>query len=157
MKKIIIVILFALTGILYFWFRGQDVPYSKNQTEEVFGIDVSKHQETIDWQKVSQAKYITFFQRKTNNSSKKITKNNKVEFCFIKATEGATYIDPKFKQNLHGCIKYKIPRTGYHYFRFKSDPQKQARNFINNVPKSQLSIPPAVDLEYKDNNLLLPS
>lgn len=46
---------------------------------QVRGIDVSHYQKNIDWEKVA---------------------NSGVDFVYIKATEGATYVDPMFKKNI---------------------------------------------------------
>ena len=46
------------------------------------GIDVSRHQKTIDWKKVAA---------------------DNVQFVYIKATEGATYQDPMFRKNIEGA------------------------------------------------------
>jgi lysozyme len=156
MKKIIFVsILLILAFSLSF--RTHNPPNPKPESEELLGIDVSHYQGTIDWQKVSKIQRITYDRRAENNNSLRVKKKSRVRFCFIKATEGTTFKDRKFERNLKECVKYKIPRTGYHYYRLNSDPKKQAQNFINSVPKSQINLPPAIDIEYKGNKSLLPS
>ncbi|NBV27707.1 hypothetical protein EBS02_01640 [bacterium] len=156
MKKIIFGFI-LLVGFISLSFLKHDAEPLNSSREELFGIDVSHYQGTINWSKVSKSQNIAYSQRTSYYTSKKIIKKTKVKFCFIKATEGSTFVDKKFKQNLGGCVKYKIPRTGYHYYRFNSDPKKQARNFINNVPKSKINLPPTIDIEYTGNESLLPS
>lgn len=157
MKKIIFLFLLLIV-ILSVSFQRQNFEppklSPKPKVEEVYGIDVSHFQGTINWDQVSRSDKIIFNRRTKNNTSERVEKKSKVQFCFIKATEGKNFVDKKFKKNLSGCKKYKIPRTGYHYFRFKSDPKKQAQNFINQVPKSEINLPPAIDLEYKGNESL---
>lgn len=160
MKKII----FASSFFLFSFFLSFEIKSFRpaqtktgQQSEEVFGIDVSHYQGNIDWHKVSKLKKFSYDRKSSNNKSERITTNSKVEFVFIKSTEGSTFVDKKFKRNLKGCIKYGIPRTGYHYYRFNSDPKRQAQNYIKNVPKSEINLPPVIDLEYKGNRSLFPS
>ena len=54
----------------------------------IYGIDVSHHQEWIDWPKVRQSG---------------------VRFAIIKASEGNGYIDPLFEQNLQGRARRRDP------------------------------------------------
>jgi len=91
------------------------------------GIDVSHHQGTINWARVS---------------------DQNIGFCFIKATEGRTFVDKKLAQNLAGCKENELPRGAYHYYIFGSDPALQARNFIARVPRNAVNLPPVIDLEY---------
>lgn len=94
---------------------------------QIRGIDVSHHQGEINWKKVSE---------------------NNVDFCFIKATEGRTFVDKRLAQNLIGCEKNDLPRGAYHYYIFGADPGLQARNFISRVPAKAVDLPPVIDLEY---------
>ena len=57
---------------------------SKDLVGGIYGIDVSHHQGKIEWEKVKK------------------WKNKKLDFVYIKATEGATYIDRTYKTNLKG-------------------------------------------------------
>ncbi|MBM3411222.1 MAG: hypothetical protein FJY18_06295 [Bacteroidetes bacterium] len=162
MKKIIFIIssLF-LVGLLSVLFLLPDdqpsIVKPEPQYEEVYGIDVSHHQKNINWDQVSKSDKIIFNRRTKINTSERVEKKSKVQFCILKATEGVKHVDKRFKRNLSGCMKYKIPRTCYHYYRFKRDPKKQAQNFINQVPKSQINLPPAIDVEQKYNEAIVPS
>ena len=60
------------------------------------GIDVSRHQGRIEWQKVPI---------------------RDISFVYIKATEGATYIDPCFHYNIKGAAEAGFKVGAYHYFR----------------------------------------
>jgi lysozyme len=157
MKKISFLIFFPIiTLFISFKIENFNPPKasSKLNMDEVYGIDISHFQGIINWDQVSNSDKIIFNRRAKNNTSERVEKKSRVEFCFIKATEGKDFVDKKFKENLSGCNKYNIPKTGYHYFRFKSDPKKQAQNFINQVPKSEINLSPAIDLEYKGNESL---
>lgn len=92
------------------------------------GIDISHHQGNIDWEKVP-----------------------KVQFVYIKATEGATYQDKYYKRNLQGAKKAGIPVGSYHYFRTTSSAHDQFDNFKRTVPKDRQDLIPMVDIEECKN------
>jgi len=96
----------------------------------VRGLDVSHHQDTIDWETVN---------------------NQDVDFAFIKATEGADWVDPRFEENWSGAESVGIARGAYHFFRFCKPGEEQAAHFLATVPPESNTLPPAVDVEYTGN------
>ena len=71
-----------------------------------------------------------------------------VKFVFIKATEGVSMQDPRFKSNWTEAGKRDIQRGAYHFFRTSRDGAAQARNFIEAVgPLRHIDLPPVLDLE----------
>jgi hypothetical protein len=56
-----------------------------------------------------------------------------VQFAFVKATEGANWIDPTFAYNWQESRRLKIPHGAYHFFRPADDDKLQVRNFIELV------------------------
>lgn len=96
----------------------------------VRGVDVSRHQDTINWEAVGR---------------------NEVDFAFIKATEGIDWIDPRFEENWEGASNAGIERGAYHFFRFCRTGEEQAQHFLNTVPPQANTLPPAVDVEYTGN------
>ena len=93
----------------------------------VRGVDVSHYQGDIDWSVLS---------------------NEGIDFAFIKATEGSTYIDEKCEYNLTNALKQDIFVGAYHFFSFESSGKTQAENFIANVPTVDGMLPPVIDLEF---------
>lgn len=94
-----------------------------NQTA---GIDVSSYQGVIDWTKVA-ARY---------------------KFAFIKATEGAHFIDAQFSRNWQQSRQKGVVRGAYHFFRPQTDAGVQAQNFISTVGALKTGdLPPVLDLE----------
>ena len=93
----------------------------------VVGVDVSNHQGEIDWD---------------------VLMKQEIDFAFIKATEGATYIDPYFKKNWEAAVDAGIRVGAYHFFRFEFSGENQAKSFCNNVPHLDNMLPPVVDVEY---------
>lgn len=96
---------------------------------EIFGIDVSYYQEDIEWRNVA---------------------NDKVSFSFIKATEGKTIQDKKFKENWKGAGEYQIIRGAYHFFRPTADASAQLKNFTKQVKLKAGDLPPVLDVEVLD-------
>jgi lysozyme len=110
--------LFLVVSTLLAPFGGQ------NEDQESFGIDVSHHNGKINWEQVPE-----------------------VDFVYIKATEGATYVDPMYQQNINGARARKFRVGAYHYFRTTSSVQKQFENYKKHVMKSDIDLIPMVDVE----------
>lgn len=101
-----------------------DIRYGK------YGIDISKWQGSINWDKV-------------NND----TVPDKLSFVIVKATQGILRTDPMFKKNFSDAKRKGFIVGAYHYYNQSDDPIKQAQNFINNVKLSAGDIMPIVDIE----------
>ncbi|WP_370450659.1 glycoside hydrolase family 25 protein [Palleronia sediminis] len=93
----------------------------------VHGIDLSKFQSRVDWRRARAAG---------------------VNFAFIKATEGGDRLDPYFAENFRGATEAGIAPGAYHFYYFCTDAERQARWFIENVPRTPGAMPPVVDLEW---------
>jgi len=94
---------------------------------DVHGIDVSKYQGVINWERVAAAD---------------------VRFAFIKATEGGDVEDPMFLTNWYGAQNAGIPRGAYHFYYFCRTAQEQAEWFIRHVPVEPGALPPVLDIEW---------
>lgn len=98
---------------------------------EIHGIDVSHHNAHIDWDKLKQAS----------------ADDVKVDFVFIKATEGATHIDKKFDYNWREADRVGIKKGAYHFYNPRRLSAEQAQNFIRKVKLKSGDLPPVLDLE----------
>lgn len=101
---------------------------------EVTGVDVSHYQGTIDWEKLA---------------------GQNLDFAFIKATEGAGFLDERFYDNWKEAEKTGLCIGAYHFFSFNSDGDKQAQFYIDTVGNLNGKMAPAVDVEFygdKRNN-----
>lgn len=101
----------------------------------VKGVDVSAYQGDIDWQTLSE---------------------QDISFAFIKATEGSSFVDPKFEYNYSEAAKTGLRIGAYHFFSYDSSGKTQAENFIRNVYPVENMLPPVVDIEFygdKEKNL----
>lgn len=108
------------------------IVYPKGYT--VYGIDVSRYQGDINWELICN-------QGRINEQP--------VRFAFIKATEGADKVDPKYEYNYQQARKYNIRRAAYHFYSFQSSPKAQADFFIKHVTMNDGDLPPVLDVERR--------
>lgn len=91
------------------------------------GIDVSRHQGKIHW--------------------KYVAKEPKVKYVYIKATEGATYVDPQFKRNFKKARKAKLAVGVYHFVVTTSSVFDQFVNLASHAPRKKCTLVPMLDIE----------
>jgi lysozyme len=96
---------------------------------ETLGIDVSHHQGRIDWRRVA---------------------GDGITFAYMKASEGADFVDERFKENWSSAGAAGLRRGAYHFFSLCSTGEDQAANFLD-VVRTDTELPPAVDLEFGPN------
>ena len=99
---------------------------------EVFGVDVSVYQGEVDWPVLAA---------------------QGVDFAFIKATEGSSLQDVRFRENWAGAQAAGVRTGAYHFFSYDSPGETQADNFIDAVPADPGALPPVVDIEFYGDNL----
>lgn len=102
--------------------------YAKNY--DVFGIDVSHYQGEIDWKKMQE---------------------QNLDFAYIKATEGSSYVDEYFSDNWQKTGQTKLYIGAYHFFSFDSAAESQADLYIETVGELSGKLAPVVDIEYYGN------
>jgi lysozyme len=96
----------------------------------ITGIDISKHSGKIDWKKVG---------------------SHNLDFVYIKATEGESYVDPRFTEYVKGARSQDMTIGFYHFFRFNKNGEAQASNFMNRVGNYKNTLPPVLDVEEWGN------
>lgn len=97
----------------------------------VRGIDISRYQGTIDWQKVKDD----------------MIGGSTIQFVFIKATEGVTIFDPHFNDNFYKVREHGLLRGAYHFFTPSESGKKQAAHFLRQVHLEEGDLPPVLDVE----------
>lgn len=95
------------------------------------GIDVSHHQNVIDWDRVASG--------------------SDIRFAYIKATEGGDFRDPRFSENWRNAKRAGLVRGAYHFFTFCRPGRDQAVNLLETVPQEPDTLPFAIDLEFGGN------
>ncbi|HLO48835.1 MAG TPA: GH25 family lysozyme, partial [Kamptonema sp.] len=90
------------------------------------GIDVSSYQSNVNWQTVA---------------------NSGIVFGFIKATEGATFVDDTFARNWAAMKAAGIQRGAYHFFRPATNVQGQIDLYLKTVKMEAGDLPAVLDVE----------
>ncbi|CAN5777121.1 glycoside hydrolase family 25 protein [soil metagenome] len=98
---------------------------------DMHGIDVSKYQQAISWSDVKEMK----------------VKGVKIDFAFIKATEGIGRMDENFRRNWFNAQKAGVVRGAYHFFISSKSGKAQAENFLETVQLEKGDLPPVLDIE----------
>ena len=119
----------GIVGIL-FYFGMIFINDPDRQQFPIRGIDISSHQQQIDWDKLNLTK---------------------INFVLIKATEGGDFKDPMFNHNWQKSQQKGSIVGVYHFFTFCRSGQEQAQNYIATVPRSPHTLPPVIDLEFSGN------
>lgn len=139
---IIVIVLLGLLGLgaykVWNFYRAVngDIPPQLPAAEDypVRGVDVSYYQGEIDWNVLSE--------------------DDHAMFAFIKATEGSNHQDECFAENWNNARAAGVYVGAYHFVSFESSGETQADNFISLVPKQANSLPPVLDLELYDENIV---
>jgi lysozyme len=124
----VVVAALALGAVV--WFGA--VPHWRPALEdgERYGIDVSAHQDEIDWDAVA---------------------GDGIKFAYIKATEGQNWVDEWFEENWAGAHEAGLDRGAYHFFTLCAPGEAQAENFLAVAPPDDDALPPVIDLELTGN------
>ena len=91
------------------------------------GIDISKHQGSINWEELK--------------------KNQKIKFIYIKATEGSDYVDPRYYENIRNARKNGFKVGSYHFLSTRSAATTQFYNFIRTAKREDQDLLPVIDVE----------
>jgi len=121
----------AKRGIIYSYnFRDANpVDFGRHSPRklDVHGVDVSRWQADIDWDKL---------------------RRHGANFVYIKATDGGDHLDPMFMKNWQDADQAGLKRGAYHFFYWCRVASEQADWFIRNVPKVKGALPPVIDVEW---------
>ncbi len=121
-----------------FYFDGNFVRYTGKDYAALKGIDVSEHQQTIDWAAV---------------------KADGIEFAMIRAgyrgySEGGLYEDAFFRRNIEGALENGI-RVGVYFFSQAinvQEAEEEADYLISLLADYDISMPVAFDWEAIGND-----
>lgn len=99
----------------------------------IHGLDLSHHNARVDWDKIKKTK----------------AENVRIDFVYLKATEGATHLDRQFARNWREAERVGIRRGAYHFYNPRVYSDQQANNFIQQVKMQPGDLPPVLDLEIE--------
>ena len=94
---------------------------------QLHGIDVSHHQGRIYWDEVA--------------------KDPKVNYVYLKATEGTDYVDDTYSYNFRECKRVGLKVGSYLFFRPHLSARAQFQLFISRVETRQQDLLPMIDVE----------
>lgn len=109
--------------------------YVQAQTEcedtcsHIHGIDLSHYQGNVFWETIGN--------------------NSKMAYVYLKATEGGDRIDDKYQRNIDLAHRYGLKVGSYHFYRPKTDQQRQLNNFILQCRPEDQDLLPMIDIETK--------
>ena len=113
---------------------GDEVnPYlmCEDTCDHVHGIDLSHYQGQVFWETVGD--------------------NTKMAYVYLKATEGGDRIDSYFERNIDLAHRYGLKVGSYHFFRPKTDLERQMRNFMTQCLPGEQDLIPMLDVETTGN------
>lgn len=106
-------------------FRAVEIPVA-----EMRGLDVSHHQKIIAWDT--------------------LVSQQKPQFVFVKATEGADFTDSLFCHNWESLSRLGVRRGAYHFFRSYGCGVDQALHFLETIDLHPGDLAPVLDIETTD-------
>ena len=95
----------------------------------VHGIDLSHYQGNVFWETVGD--------------------NSKMAYVYLKATEGGTNVDSKYKQNIDLAHRYGLKVGSYHFYRARIPQKTQLENFMAQCRLGDQDLLPMIDVETK--------
>ena len=95
--------------------------------DHVHGIDLSHYQGQVFWETVGE--------------------NTKMAYVYLKASEGGDRIDSYFERNIELAHRYGLKVGSYHFFRPKTDLDRQLRNFMAQCLPGEQDLIPMIDIE----------
>lgn len=93
------------------------------------GIDVSHYQGHIDWDQVAGS--------------------TKISYVYLKATEGANFLDDTYERNLREARRVGLSVGSYHFYRPNVSPEEQLRNLTTYVKAAEQDLVPLIDIESR--------
>ncbi|MBR5639954.1 MAG: hypothetical protein IKW83_09350 [Muribaculaceae bacterium] len=104
-----------------------DKNYSNNAALVYDGIDVSNYQKDINWRATAE--------------------DPSIKYVYVKATEGATHKQHRYRANIENARKHGVKVGSYHFLSTTSPIQKQFENFISMAKPEEQDLIPLLDVE----------
>ena len=124
MKRLALLVISCLTAVVSL---AQGVQ-CEDTCSHIHGIDLSHYQGNVFWEAVSETK---------------------MAYVYLKATEGATNIDSKYKQNIDIAHRYGLKVGSYHFYRPRVPQDVQLANFRAQCRPQDQDLLPMIDIETK--------
>ncbi|MDD7258433.1 MAG: glycoside hydrolase family 25 protein [Prevotellaceae bacterium] len=131
MNKLRIIIVSILALITLHTPAQESYIQCEDTCKHMHGIDLSHYQGNVFWETVGA--------------------NTRMQYVYLKATEGGTRIDEKYAQNIELAHRYGLKVGSYHFFRPKVDLQQQLSNFMMQCRPADQDLIPMIDVETTSN------
>lgn len=135
--RVYILLIFICLTALFTFAQGDDhevrVVGDKNYNNATLvydGIDVSNYQKDINWEATAS--------------------DPNIKYVYIKATEGATHKQHRYRYNLENARKHGVKVGSYHFLRTSTSIQSQFNNFISLVKREEQDLVPLLDVETRE-------
>lgn len=92
------------------------------------GIDISHYQGSVNWDLVAQ---------------------EPISYVYIKATEGANYVDQYYNYNMNEAHRIGLSVGSYHFYRPNISPEEQFANITRTVKPGDQDLAPMIDIEAR--------
>lgn len=126
MKKYIICAIYLICTLNSEAQRDTNVQ-CEDTCQHVHGIDLSHYQGEVFWQTVGE--------------------NTSMAYVYLKATEGGDRIDEKYERNVQLAHRHGLKVGSYHFYRPKTEQQKQLENFMTQCLPGEQDLLPMIDIE----------
>ena len=93
----------------------------------IHGIDISHYQGNVFWETIGDY--------------------TKLAYVYIKATEGGDRIDETFERNIAMAHRNGLKVGSYHFYRPRTDQQRQLQNFMSQCLPHEQDLLPMIDIE----------
>jgi lysozyme len=120
------ILLILIISLIVFGCKGSE--NRSAESFEVWGIDLSKHQRSVNWDKLIDS--------------------NQPAFVYLKATEGTLISDPTYAKRKTELNNRDILCGAYHFFGHRTDGKEQAENFIKTANLKKGDLIPVLDIEH---------
>ena len=108
---------------------GQNIVQCEDTCTHIHGIDISHSQGNVFWEIIGD--------------------NTNMAYVYLKASEGGDRIDEKFERNIELAHQYGLKVGAYHFFRPRTDLNKQLVNFMAQCRPKEQDLVPMIDIETK--------
>lgn len=125
MKRIILFVISILSLCGAF---AQSHVECEDTCRHIHGIDLSHYQGNVFWETVGETK---------------------MAYVYLKATEGGSRIDSKYKQNIDLAHRYGLKVGSYHFYRPKISQEQQLANFMTQCRPGDQDLLPMIDIETR--------
>ena len=93
----------------------------------IHGIDMSHYQGEVFWEAIGE--------------------NTHTAYVYLKATEGGDHIDRTYEGNIEMAHEQGVKVGSYHFYRPRTEQQKQIANFLTQCQPRQQDLIPMIDIE----------